>query len=96
MSSLMGSPAAHARHVVEAKSAANRVTRCVWEAGTAVAMVPDGEMLAGMEESQARDTLAAEPQAAAAYDRIPLGSGSCVFTMDTSTDILLLHSMQVG
>lgn len=58
-------------------------------------MVPDKDMLAGMEDSQARETLTAEPQAAAAYDRIPLASASCVFTMDTSTDILLLHSLQV-
>ena len=65
-------------------------------AGTAVAMVPDSDMLAAMEASQAVDTMRSEPQAAAAYDRIPFSSGSCVFTMDTSSEILLLHSMQVG
>ena len=58
-------------------------------------MLPDKEMLAGMEASQAKDTLLAESQAAGAYDRLPLSSASCVFSMDTSTDVLLLHSLQV-
>lgn len=58
-------------------------------------MRPDEGMLAAVEASQARDTLLAEASAAAAYDRVPLASGSCVFTMDTSSDILLLHSIQV-
>ena len=58
-------------------------------------MLPDKEMLAAMEPSQDKDTLVGEPLAAAAYDRVPFSTGSCVFTMDTSTDILLLHSMQV-
>ena len=48
-----------------------------------------------MEDSAAKETLLAEPEAAGAYDRVPFASASAVFTMDTSNDIFLLHSIQV-
>ena len=48
-----------------------------------------------MEASNAKDTLQSEPAAAGAYDRVPFASASAIFTMDTSNDIFLLHSIQV-
>ena len=56
---------------------------------------PTPEMLAGMEPSNARSTLVAEPGALAAYDQVPCKAASAVFTMDTSTDIFMLHTLQV-
>ncbi len=48
-----------------------------------------------MEDSNARETLREFPRAAGAYDRIPIANASAVWTLDTSTDIFLLHSIQV-
>jgi hypothetical protein len=48
-----------------------------------------------MEDSNAKETLRAFPGAAGAYDLVPLASASAVFSLDTSTDILLLHALQV-
>jgi len=64
-------------------------------AGTAVAATPTAEEVAAMEDSNAKETLRAFPGAAGAYDLVPLASASAVFSLDTSTDILLLHSLQV-
>ena len=49
-----------------------------------------------MEDSNAKQTLLSEPRAAGAYDKVPFASASAIFTMDTSNDIFLLHSFQVG
>lgn len=49
-----------------------------------------------MEDSNAKETLLEFPHAAGAYDRVPIASASAVWTLDTSTDIFLLHSIQVG
>ena len=64
-------------------------------AGTAVTTKAAPGMLAAMEDSPAQQALAAEPQALAAYDRVPAAAASAVFTMDTATDIFLLHTLQV-
>ena len=64
-------------------------------AGTAVTCKPTPEMLGAMEPSNARSTLEAEPGAVAAYDQVPCKAASAVFTMDTSTDIFMLHTLQV-
>ena len=60
-----------------------------------MAMPPKAEDVAAMEESNARATLQEFPKAAGAYDRMPFASAAAVWTLDTSTDIFLLHSFQV-
>ncbi|CAL8466123.1 g5659 [Coccomyxa elongata] len=62
--------------------------------GTAVAMPPSREDVEAMEDSNARETLREFPRAAGAYDRVPIANASAVWTLDTSTDIFLLHSIQ--
>lgn len=47
-----------------------------------------------MEDSSAKETLREFPRAAGAYDRMPFASATAVWTLDTSTDIFLLHSFQ--
>ena len=58
-------------------------------------MVPSSKMHAGLGQNAATRTLEAEPRAAAAYDHVPFKSASCVYTLDTSTNIFLMHSIQV-
>lgn len=65
-------------------------------AGTAVAMVPSKEMQEATEKTAASHVLKAEPRAAAAYDHVPFKSATCVYTLDTSTNIFLMHSIQVS
>lgn len=60
-----------------------------------MATPPTPEDVAGMEDSNAKATLLDFPGAAGAYDLVPMASASAVFTLDTSTDIFLLHSLQV-
>ena len=60
-----------------------------------MAMPPKAEDVAVMEESNAKETLQEFPKAAGAYDRMPFASAAAVWTLDTSTDIFLLHSFQV-
>ncbi len=60
-----------------------------------MAMPPKAEDVAVMEESNAKETLQEFPRAAGAYDRMPFASAAAVWTLDTSTDIFLLHSFQV-
>ena len=59
-------------------------------------MPPKAEDVAAMEDSNAKETLQEFPRAAGAYDRMPFASAAAVWTLDTSTDIFLLHSFQVG
>ena len=61
-----------------------------------MAAAPSEEMLASTEECAAKATLAATSGSVAAYDKVPLAAASCLFTMDTSTNIFLMHSFQVG
>lgn len=65
-------------------------------AGTAVATAPSESMLESSEDCAAKATLMATSGSAGAYDKVPLAAASCLFTMDTSTDIFLMHSFQVG
>jgi hypothetical protein len=64
--------------------------------GTAVAIAPTPEMLGSVERTAARTALEATAAqgAIAAYDRVPFVSAAAVFTMDTSSDIFMLHSGQ--
>ena len=59
-------------------------------------MRPTQGMLAAAEDSPAKAAVAAEVQAVGAFDRVPFSSGSCIFTMDTATDIFIMHSIQVS
>ncbi len=58
-------------------------------------MVPSKDMQTGAEDTAASQVLEAKPRAAAAYDHVPFKSATCVYTLDTSTNIFLLHSIQV-
>ena len=59
-------------------------------------MPPTTDAVEGMEDSNAKEALQAEPEAAGAYDKIPFASASAIFTIDTSNDIFLLHSIQAS
>lgn len=48
-----------------------------------------------MEDCNAKEVLREEPTAAGVYDKIPFSSASAIFTMDTYTNIFMLHSLQV-
>jgi len=58
-------------------------------------MPPSAEAVRAMEDSNAKTSLLGEASAAGAYDKVPFSSASAIFTMDTSNDIFLLHSLQV-
>ena len=58
-------------------------------------MPPAAADVGGMEDSNAKETLQDFPPAVGAYDRMPFASAAAVWTLDTSTDIFLLHSLQV-
>ena len=60
-----------------------------------MAMSPPAADVDGMEDSNAKETLQESPGAVGAYDRMPFASAAAVWTLDTSTDIFLLHSLQV-
>ena len=59
-------------------------------------MPPTTDAVEGMEDSNAKEALQGEPEAAGAYDKIPFARASAIFTMDTSNDIFLLHSIQAS
>lgn len=61
-----------------------------------MAAAPSEDMLANTEECAAKATLTATSGSVAAYDKVPLAAASCLFTMDTATNIFLMHSFQVG
>lgn len=65
-------------------------------AGTAVAVRPTPEMMAAADDTAAQAVLAAEPEAVAAYDHVPVRAGAAVFTMDTASEVFMLHSGKVG
>ena len=64
-------------------------------AGTAVATAPSKSMLELSEDCDAKSTLVGTQGCVGAYDKMPLASASCLFTMDTSSDIFIMHSFQV-
>ena len=52
-------------------------------------------MLDLSEDCNAKSTLVQTQGCVGAYDKMPLASASCLFTMDTSSDIFIMHSFQV-
>ncbi|KAL0047976.1 hypothetical protein WJX82_004829 [Trebouxia sp. C0006] len=62
--------------------------------GTAVAAAPSKSMLDLSEDCNAKSTLVQTQGCVGAYDKMPLASASCLFTMDTSSDIFIMHSFQ--
>ena len=71
-------------------------TLAIHNAGTAVATAPSAEMLQVTEDCAAKTTLQGSEGSVGAYDKVPLASASCLFSMDTSTDIFIMHSFQVN
>lgn len=65
-------------------------------AGAAVAVRPTAEMLAAAEDSAAQSVLVAEPEAVGVYDHVPVRAGAAVFTMDTASEVFMLHSGKVS
>lgn len=61
-----------------------------------MAVRPNKHMLAAAGSSDAQQALVGESGAVLAYDKVPFASGAAVFTLDTSTDLLVLHSIQVA
>lgn len=51
-------------------------------------------MLGAAEDSAALRALLSDPAAVAAYDRVPAQAAQGVFTLDTATDMFVLHSGQ--
>ena len=51
-------------------------------------------MLSGCEDTPALQALLIDPTAVAAYDRAAATAATGVFTLDTSTEMLVLHSAQ--
>ena len=76
-------------HTHQAKTS----VRC---AGTAVAAAPSKSMLDLSEDCDAKSALVQTQGCVGAYDKMPLASASCLFTMDTSSDIFIMHSFQVS
>ena len=58
-------------------------------------MRPTPEMLAGSGDSDAQAVLAAEPGAVAAYDHVPMRAAAAVFSMDTASEVFMLHTAKV-
>jgi hypothetical protein len=65
-------------------------------AGAAVAVRPTADMLAAAEDSAAQAVLVAEPGAVGVYDHVPVRAGAAVFTMDTASEVFMLHSGKVS
>ena len=61
-----------------------------------MAVRPTAEMLAAAEDSAAQAVLAAEPEAVGVYDHVPVRAGAAVFTMDTASEVFMLHSGKVS
>ena len=61
----------------------------------AIAIRPTAEMQSIAEGTAARDALVREPDAVGAYDHVPFASAAAVFTMDTASEVFMLHSAQV-
>jgi hypothetical protein len=60
--------------------------------GSAWAVRPTPEQLIDCEPSEALAALAAEPGAVGAWDRLPLRGAGAVFSLDTTREVLELHS----
>lgn len=62
--------------------------------GSASAVRPPPALLVGVEDTPALRALLSDPAAVAAYDRVPTTAANGVFTLDTSTEMFVLHSGQ--
>ncbi|WIA09845.1 hypothetical protein OEZ85_010059 [Tetradesmus obliquus] len=62
--------------------------------GSASALRPPPALLVGAEDTPALRALLADPGAVVAYDRVPASAANGVFTLDTSTEMFVLHSGQ--
>lgn len=62
--------------------------------GSISAMRPSAAVLEGTEDTVALRALLGAPAAVAAYDRVPATAATAVFTLDTSTEMLVVHSAQ--
>ncbi|KAF8055821.1 TIC236 [Scenedesmus sp. PABB004] len=62
--------------------------------GSAAAVRPPPALLVGVEATPALDVLLAHPGAVAVADRLPASAASGVFTLDTATQMFVLHSAQ--
>jgi hypothetical protein len=61
--------------------------------GKATVTRPTPEMLLNCEPTAALEALQAEPAAVAAYDRVAFGEAELIFSLDTESNIMSLHSM---
>lgn len=62
--------------------------------GSASALRPPPALLVGVEDTPALQALLADPSAVVAYDRVPASAANGVFTLDTATEMFVLHSGQ--
>lgn len=62
--------------------------------GSASAVRPPPALLVGVEASPALAALLQDPAAVAAYDRVATTAANGVFTLDTATEMFVLHSAQ--
>lgn len=62
--------------------------------GSASAVRPPPALLVGVEDTPALAALLSDPAAVAAYDRVPATAATGVFTLDTATEMFVLHSAQ--
>eukprot|EP00879_Flechtneria_rotunda_P031910 GHRR01034999.1.p1 GENE.GHRR01034999.1~~GHRR01034999.1.p1 ORF type:complete len:199 (-),score=78.14 GHRR01034999.1:80-676(-) len=62
--------------------------------GSASAVRPPPALLVGVEHTPALEALLADSTAVVAYDRIPATAANGVFTLDTATEMFVLHSGQ--
>jgi hypothetical protein len=62
--------------------------------GSASALRPPAALLVGVEDTPALQALLADPSAVLAYDRVPASGANGVFTLDTATEMFVLHSGQ--
>lgn len=62
--------------------------------GSASALRPPPALLVGVEDTPALQALLSDPSAVVAYDRVPASAANGVFTLDTATEMFVLHSGQ--
>ena len=61
----------------------------------AIAVRPTAQMQSVAEVTAASAALSSEAEAVGAYDHVPFTSAAAVFTMDTASEVFVLHSAQV-
>ena len=65
------------------------------DTGMAIAVRPTAEMVSAAEVTAASAALSSEAEAVGAYDHVTFTSAAAVFTMDTASEVFVLHSAQV-